>query len=780
MDAFAWGVVAAVAGVVAAAAAIVFGVIPLVQARRKTRLSPAEESLRVEPSGQDVWPVRPAASKAAEGRVLIGEILQEPLAFQHRPELLDALTTSQQAGRVSVVFAVTGLRGVGKSQLAAAYARRRIDEGWPVVGWLDASSRDQLLAGYLKLASALGLTGDTPDSAEAAMRVRHWLEADGQKCLIVLDNADSADLLRPFLPAAGQAQVIVTSTRTALSALGAPVLVGVFTDTQAVQFLTDRTGLEDPAGALKLAGELGCLPLALAQAAAVISGQHLDYPTYLQRLATVTIAGYLTRSEEDPYPHGTAEAIILALDAARQADSAGLSRQLLDVIALLSPAGVSRTTLYAAARSSLSRRRVGFRRRHRPITDDMVDAALQHLAAWSLVTWSVDRTTVVAHRLVMRVAREEAAAHRSLTPVAQRAMRGLHAMLPAPDEAWRYPDKLQEFVQQVTALAGHLDAFPDVLVGQTEAELLGLLGWAGWYLSQVSDISRAIPLEERVAAGQQRVFGSDHLGTLVARNNLAGSYYLAGRLDEAIALYKQLLIDAGRVLGKDHPEILSTRNNLAAAYLAAGRLDEAIALDEQTLVDRQRILGPDHPDTLTSRNNLATAYLAAGRLDEAITLDEQTLADRQRVLDSDHPDILGSRNNLARSYEKAGRLDEAIALYERTLSDSERILGSDQPNTLITRNNLAAAYQRRGRIDEAVALFKQTLADRQRILGSDHPSTLTSQNNLASAYLAAGRRGEAIALFKQTLADSERILGARHPLTQTVRKNLAGAQRRRR
>jgi hypothetical protein len=342
----------------------------------------------------------PPVLTVADTQVVVGEIPQEPPAFQNRPDVLEAIATGPKAAQMGVVFTLTGLRGVGKSQLAAAYARRCIDEDWAVVAWVDASSREQLLAGYTQLAFAVGLMSDRPDSAEAATRVRHWLEAHGEKCLIVLDNADSADVLRPFLPAAGRAQALVTSSRTALSALGVPVSIGPFSDAQTIQFLAERTRLEDPAGAQRVAGELGHLPLALAHAAAVISGQRLDYPTYLERLAAVTIAGYLTRPEEDPYPHGTAEAISLALGASGRADPAGVGRNLLDVIALLSPAGVSRTVLHAAARDTVRRqRRVIRRRQSREVSEAMTDAALQHLAAWSLVTWSVDRTTVVAHWL---------------------------------------------------------------------------------------------------------------------------------------------------------------------------------------------------------------------------------------------------------------------------------------------------------------------------------------------------------------------------------------------
>ena len=59
---------------------------------------------------------------------MVGDVPQEPAAFQPRAGLMEALER-KPGGRVSVVFAVTGIRGVGKTQVAAAYARRRIADG---------------------------------------------------------------------------------------------------------------------------------------------------------------------------------------------------------------------------------------------------------------------------------------------------------------------------------------------------------------------------------------------------------------------------------------------------------------------------------------------------------------------------------------------------------------------------------------------------------------------------------------------------------------------------
>jgi hypothetical protein len=299
------------------------------------------------------------------GQIVVGNLPHSPPGLLTRVDLLDELAGLRGTSDAAMIAAVNGARGVGKTQLAAQYARRAVAHGWPVVVWLDAETEDSVVAGLARLATAAGLTPQT-STIDSARDAPVWLATHAGQGLVVYDNVEDPNLLSQWTPPVGTTQVVVTTVRGAVADLGHPVNVDVFTPDEPVQYLHERTGLDDTTGARRLAAELGRLPLALAQAAALIGpGQtrrgriYRTFSAYLHAFAAASNLDHTLRAVPGAdYPRSLAQTIHLSLHEVNAADPSGTATRLLHLLAVLAPTGVP-TTLLADPNRQTWRRQLG-------------------------------------------------------------------------------------------------------------------------------------------------------------------------------------------------------------------------------------------------------------------------------------------------------------------------------------------------------------------------------------------------------------------------------------
>ena len=681
---------------------------------------------------------------------------------QEQDELVEAVFTRAEPRTV-----LTGMRGSGKTQLAAAVATRCEEEGWPLVAWIHAASRKEILAGLYELALRAGI--DAPKNIPLEVIVQRLLDrlrsAEAADRLFVFDNVENPDDLKDLIPeGAGVRTLITTPRHLGWDRLGwLRLTVGSFDREQSISLLCEHTGGTHREAADRIADALGDLPAAITQAAATAQQGGYSLSGYLDRLSHHPLESSISRLEGADYPDAVGIALLMAYEQVLEQlrtthpQQERIAVSLLDALSLLATSGLPTHWLLRLDGDS-----------------DAVRDTLSVLKSASVIQESSDGTKTMIHRLQGHVYRETYLNdQKKLDEASARTAALLSGIdvdrLENPEQRRHETHHLIEQLLSVTSQDYSHSLFSEPQVSSKLAETLHdatSLGMSQLALGLSDSVTRACD-----------VLGPHHPDTLASRNNLAGTYRASGRLDKVIALYEQTLEDSIRVLGPDHPSTLTSRLNLASAYRDAGRLDEAIPLYEQVFSGRSRVLGPDHRSTLMSRDELAGAYREAGRFDEAITLKKQILADAMRIMGPDSSGASAARSNLAAAYRDTGRLDEAIALFEQNLTDFIRILGPDRRDTFTSRSTLAGAYQAAGRLDEAIELFEQNLEDRTRTLGPAHPVTLTSRGNLAGAYREAGRLDEAIRLFEQNLEDSIRVRGPYDPRTLTSRDHLAGAYR---
>ena len=284
--------------------------------------------------------------------------------------------------------------------------------------------------------------------------------------------------------------------------------------------------------------------------------------------------------------------------------------------------------------------------------------------------------------------------------------------------------------------------------------------------------SRAEPILLLALATNENSHGPDHREVAISLNNLGSLYHETNRLAAAEDHYRRALAIRENDVDSKSEEATAI-DNLASLFQRQDRFDEAETLYLRALAIREQHLGPDHPDVATSLANYAVLLCNQHRLAEAEPLLRRAGKIREEHLGRDHPDVGISLNSLALVLKASGRYSEAEGLYLQALAISEASHDPWHPDISTCLNNLAILLRQTNRRTEAEPLFRRALANQERTFGPDHPHVALALVNLSQLLEEMGVRDEIETMYRRALRIYEQSYGPDNFYTGVALRNLA-------
>src|SRR6266516_1765974 len=699
---------------------------------------------RAKPSGQLPYPGSVTAAPGFPGLLWNIPDRRNPF-FTGREDLIKTLHERLAVIKTAALTqpqAISGLGGIGKTQIAIEYAYRYRRE-YPAIFWVRAAMRDTLIADFVTLATLLSLPEQhEQDQNRVVAAVKRWFTFH-KEWLLILDNADDLAAVANFIPAGDNGYVLLTTRDQAVATIAQVLEVEKMNQEEATRLLLQRAGVLTLGGLLdqvpaenrtiaeSLVKEMDGLPLALDQAGAYITQMKYDLSRYLtlyqQRRADLL---KWQRRVAPEYPKTVATTWSLSFEQVEQRSPA--AADLLRLCAFLDPDVIPETLITKGASE------LGPFLQHIVSDDFQFNEVIDVLLSFSLVRRLADIRSLAIHRLV-QVVLKDGLNFVTQQQWADRAVCTLNAVFPS--ERWL---PIHALLSHSLAGARLIDdyqfSFP---------EASRLLDRTATYLQDTARYQEAEPLFLHSLAIKQKIPGPEHPETGAALNNLALLYRYQGRYQEAEPLYLCSLTIKEKTLGPEHPETSATLSNLAFLYRDQGRYQEAEPLLLRALTIQEKTLGPEHSEISTTLNCLGLLYYAQGRHQEAEPLFLRALTIDEKTLGLEHPETSTTLNNLALLYHAQGRYQEAKPLYLRALTIRET-LGPEHSEISTTLNNLAGLYHIQGRYQEAESFYLRALAVREKTLGPEHPGIVTTLKHYVSLLQQMHRPEEAAQLEART------------------------------
>ena len=714
--------------------------------------------------------------KLSPKKTFFKEYLKPVFHFIGRKKELEKLgeiiTPVEEENEETKIVVLTGLGGVGKTQLARKFVAES-HSNYSIVYTLNGQSEELLNQSYRILAQRLGLKIENIPSEDIFPTIKGELEKSTYKgWLLLFDNADDhpiVDSLYDKLPQHG-GNILITSS-IAVDLENATVIpVNKFERSDSIELLATIILKDRPCNYKtldELAEALGDLPLALTQASAYINNSTqrgynaAKYLTVFQKSYADSAIKFTKFKGAVDYHNR--RIITATWDTSRESirKNCPLADETLCLLAYLNPEKIPSDWI----EKWLQNRGI-------QDEDELEETASKIISTlykgYSMIHYE-EQEGISIHRLVQRVVQE------SLTEEEQKKFIGEALRLVQEKfnlynyndpETWGIGRTCLPHAINITAhVFRHYPDFNKLEDSEKEIpEKMGKLFYRmGQYADRQGNTSQAKEYFEQSLRINKSFYGENHPEVAATLHALGQAWSALGENKKAIELYEQSLRISKSFYGENHPSVAATLHALGQAWSALGEKKKAIELYEQDLRISKSFYGENHPSVAATLHALGQAWSALGEKKKAIELYEQDLRISKSFYGENHPSVAATLNALGQAWSALGENKKAIELYEQSLRINKSFYGENHPEVAATLHALGHAWSALGEKKKAIELYEQSLRINKSFYGENHPSVAATLNALGQAWSALGENKKAIELYEQDLRISKSFYGENHP-----------------
>lgn len=672
--------------------------------------------------------------------------------------------------RASVFYlAIHGLGGIGKTELVLEYWNRcRSGNRYNVMWWLRAETEGTLLVDMAALGEKLGCKSDKDDEKIKFAKNRLATQGDW---LLIFDNAEdkrTKGTIKTLLPENRRGgHVIITSRSRDWIDLGMKLMdLDVFTEEESVAFLLRRSGLSDDKGsAAQLAKELGCLPLALEQAAAYMSSSCRGFDNYLHIYRERGLE-LLERKAGRADTHLASVKLTFNMLVDSIVMDSPSSIQLLNLIAFFDPDNIPEWLFLGGGNVLPSPLR-------EETKDELLfsDAVLLPLIKNSIIKQHSDSRYLSLHRLVQMVIRQRLEDDKTVW--ANCAVQLIATQFKFGEFDQKTWGVCRELLPHASVAAEHMYKLND---GVTDG-VVSLWSTSGDFLRFQRHQDRARDLLEHARRETKRKFGRASIQYANVIIPLGATYSDLWVYDKAGKFLRDALKIYKGVDGQDL-KIAETLSSLCLVYESSGNYAEAIETGNMAIQIYTKLYGESHPAIADLMNSIGIVHYDLGEYDES----ERKYRDALRIFDKFYG--VGSLKsvdpifNLALLMDEKGYYCDAVDLYNRALEIEKQRYSPDHWEMSYYHNNLGIVFEKMGdfrsareHLERGLQLEQSSIDD--GINEKDYAGLARELNNLGSVLEAMGDYQRAKECCEKALEIDENKYGLKYESVAADAINLA-------